>query len=89
MERAPTWPGLGRPAGGFALNVPRWRPRSAWLIGGLVLAVTLFGLALRLYQLGQLSVTGDEEFSVRIARDSLSEMFQRISREAEPHPPLY
>ena len=61
MERAPTWPGVGRPARGFALNAPRWWPRSAWLIAGLVLAVTLFGLALRLYQLGQLSVTGDEE----------------------------
>ena len=89
MERAPVRPGLRLPAGSFSLAVPRWKPRATWLIGGLVLALTVFGLGLRLYQLGQLSVTGDEEFSVRIARDSLTEMIDRISREAEPHPPLY
>lgn len=70
-------------------SVPRGRLDRRYLTSALVIAITAFGLLVRLWRIGELSITGDEEYSIRIALGGLSGMLDQIAREAEPHPPLY
>ncbi len=58
----------------------------AWLIA--LLAIVLLAFALRMAQIGQLRMWGDEGFSVYSAnRDLISISF--ASKDVDPHPPLY
>ncbi len=58
----------------------------AWLIA--LLAIVLLAFALRMVQIGQLRMWGDEGFSIYSAnRDLISISF--ASKDVDPHPPLY
>jgi mannosyltransferase len=57
-------------------------------VQALLLAIVLLAFALRMVQIGQLRMWGDEGFSVYSAnRDLISISFE--SKDVDPHPPLY
>src|SRR5438045_2044407 len=58
--------------------------RTGW---GLVLAVVLAGLLLRLWNVGERSLWFDEAFAWRLTQFPFVEMLQRVSRDNSP--PLY
>ncbi|HEX7586752.1 MAG TPA: glycosyltransferase family 39 protein, partial [Anaerolineae bacterium] len=59
---------------------------KTWLVA--LLALVLLAFALRMVQIGQLRMWGDEGFSVYSAnRDLVAISFE--SKDVDPHPPLY
>jgi 4-amino-4-deoxy-L-arabinose transferase-like glycosyltransferase len=61
---------------------------AAWLHRGLAVALSLAGLALRLYLLGDKSLWLDEAFSLAISRRSALDVL-RLTVFTDTHPPLY
>ena len=70
----------------FDLSAARNDTARAWLSA--LVAILLVAFALRMVQIGQLRMWGDEGFSVYSAnRDLISISFE--SKDVDPHPPLY
>jgi 4-amino-4-deoxy-L-arabinose transferase-like glycosyltransferase len=63
------------------------RDRSSFVIGALLVLVTLLALGLRLYRLDAQSLWYDEGFSVYLGRMDLSQITERTAADIQP--PLY
>jgi 4-amino-4-deoxy-L-arabinose transferase-like glycosyltransferase len=75
-------PNLPRAVAGHAR--PRFRMTAALVLLG-ILALAFW---LQLYRLNEVSLRGDEAFSVTFARQDLGEVWRGLLR-TEPHPPLF